>query len=337
MRYLVLLIFTLWPMTLLAQEWEEQGFFGNENAESTLRVISSTDTALFAPIIETFVRQNPTIAVEYLVTSTAELDRHVRSRPSAYDVVVSSAMDLQLKLANDGLARELSITDLPDWARWRNSLFAFTTEPATIAINKSAFADQGIPQSRQDLISALRANPEAFQGRVGTYDVRLSAAGYLFATQDARASETYWRLMEVMGSLDAKLYCCSSAMINDLIAGEIDMAYNVLGSYAQARLPEAEDLHIILPSDFPTTMMRSALVPTDAPSPEGAENFVRHLISLQTTTASGFISPLPPLDLSDAAGNRSNIALEPALMTYLDAIKRRSFLKEWESAVIQGE
>lgn len=341
MRYLILLTVILWPLLWPiaphAQDWEEQGFFGDQSAPETLRVISSTDADLFAPIIDIFVRQNPNIAVEYLVTSTAELDRHVRTRPGAYDVVVSSAMDLQLKLANDGLAKELSISGLPDWARWRNSLFAFTTEPAAIAINKSAFSGQDIPQTRQDLIRALRANPEAFQGRVGTYDVRQSAAGYLFATQDARASETYWRLMEVMGSLDTKLYCCTSGMINDLISGEIDMAYNVLGSYTQARLSESEDLHIILPSDFPITMMRSALVPTRAPNPEAAESFVRHLIALQTTSDSGFVSPLPLLDLANSAGNRANISLEPALMTYLDTIKRRSFLKEWESAVIQGD
>lgn len=337
MRYLILLTMLLWPLASVAQEWEDQGFFGDPDAAASLRIISSTDTSFFAPIIESFVGQNPSISVNYFVTSTADLDRRVRAHPTSYDVVVSSAMDLQLKLANDGYARELSVDGLPDWAQWRKSLFAFTTEPATIAINRSAFPEGEIPQSRQDLIRALRADGDAFQGRVGTYDVRLSAAGYLFATQDARASETFWRLMEVMGSLDAKLYCCSSAMIDDLIAGKIDVAYNVLGSYAQARLPEADDLHIILPSDFPTTMMRSALAPVGSENPEDAEAFVRHLIALQTAPAGQFDLPLPQLDLTDAAGNRSNIALEPALMTYLDTIKRRSFLKEWESAVIQGD
>lgn len=335
MRYLILLVLIIWPWVSVAQEWEEESVFGNPDAARSLRVISSTDISFFAPILEMFVRQNPSISLEYYVTSTADLDRRVRAHPTSFDVVVSSAMDLQLKLANDGFARSLSISDLPEWAQWRGSLFAFTTEPATIAINRSAFSEADIPRSRQDLIRVLRENADAFQERVGTYDVRLSAAGYLFATQDARSSETYWRLMEVMGSLDAKLYCCSSAMIDDLIAGKIDVAYNVLGSYAQARLPEADDLHIILPSDFPTTMMRSALVPTGAKNPEDAEAFVRHLITLQTAPAGQYDLPLPPLDLTNAAGNRSNIALEPALMTYLDAIKRRSFLKEWESAIIQ--
>ena len=82
-------------------------------------------------------------------------------------------------------------------------MFAFTSEPAAIVINRAAFEGLPIPETRQELIEALRARPDVFRGRIGTYDVRQSGLGYLFATQDARASETFWRLMEVMGGFDA--------------------------------------------------------------------------------------------------------------------------------------
>ncbi|CUI39286.1 ABC transporter substrate-binding protein [Cognatishimia activa] len=336
MRYFILLILTLIPAFALGQEWEEEARFGNEGAQSTLRVISSTDTSFFAPVIETFVAKSPSVAISYFVTSTAELNRIVRENPSGYDVVISSAMDLQLKLANDGFAKELTVDGLPDWAKWRSSLFAFTTEPAAIVMNKKAFPDGRIPQTRQELIQAMRDRPEEFSGRIGTYDVRESGLGYLFATQDARASETYWRLTEVMGSLKARLYCCSSAMIDDLVTGELAVAYNVLGSYAKARQDTSDQLQIVLPSDFPTTMMRTALVSAQSSQPQIAEDFVQHLISLQTGSTDNNM-PLPPLDVENAVTGRSNIALEPALMTYLDRLKRRNFLKEWESAIIQGQ
>lgn len=336
MRNLILLILSLIPAFALGQDWEEQARFGRDDAQSTLRVISSTDTSFFAPVIETFVAKSPSVAVSYFVTSTADLNAIVRENPADYDVVISSAMDLQLKLANDGFAEELSVSGLPDWAQWRSSLFAFTTEPAAIVISAQAFPDGNLPQTRQDLIQAMRDRPEVFTGRVGTYDVRESGLGYLFATQDARASETYWRLTEVMGSLKARLYCCSSAMINDLISGDLAVAYNVLGSYAQARDDVSDQLQIILPSDFPTTMMRTALVSAQSPQPQIAEGFVQHLISLQTASSDNDM-PLPPLDFENAATGRSKIALEPALMTYLDRLKRRNFLKEWESAIIQGQ
>lgn len=68
--------------------------------------------------------------------------------------------------------------------------------------------------------------------------------------------------MEVIGSLDAQLYCCSGAMIDDLAQGRILVAYNVLGSYALVRADTENVLTVILPSEFPTTMMRTAFVST---------------------------------------------------------------------------
>ena len=334
MRNLITVILWLLPQAICAQDWEDRQLFNAQASTQMLRIISSTDTSLFAPIIESFVSQYPSIAVEYLVTGTADIDEIFRTSPGAFDLVISSAMDLQLKIANDGLARQVPDVRHPSWGQWRQSLFAFTSEPATIVINRAAFAGHPIPSTRQELIEALRARPEIFRGRIGTYDVRQSGLGYLFATQDARASETYWRLMEVMGALDVRLYCCSGAMIDDLADGTIVVAYNVLGSYAAARLEIKDAIDIILPSDFPTTMMRTAMVSIEAPHPESAEAFIRHLIT-QQSDSHGDVFPLPPLNLQLTDGESATIGLEPALITFLDTLKRRRFLAEWEDAVIQ--
>ncbi len=329
MRYLIALIVALLASACMAEEWEDQRVFTSAADGPRLRIISSTDTALFAPLIEGFLTQNPDVSVEYLVTGTADLNARVRAAPEAFDVVISSAMDLQLKLANDGFAMPLKDMPGAEWAQWHDSLFAFTQEPAAIVINRAAFAGHPVPQTRQELIEALRARPEAFRGKVGTYDIRQSGLGYLFATQDARASETFWRLMEVMGGLDLRLYCCSGDMIDDLTSGSIAVAYNVLGSYATARVEGKEALEVILPSDFQTTMMRTAMVVKNTQHPAVAEAFVRHLI-----VAGPELAPLPLLT-SQQAQETAVITLEPALLTYLDTLKRRKFLTAWEDAVIQ--
>jgi iron(III) transport system substrate-binding protein len=336
MRYLVLLVMALFSTGAIAQDWEDRRVFAGAQSKQTLRIISSTDTSFFAPIIDSFLRERPDVSVEYLVTGTADIGGIFRDAPADYDVVISSAMDLQLKLANDGYALRIDGIAQPPWAQWRQSLFAFTTEPATIVINTAAFAGQPIPRTRQELIQALRADPEKFRGKVGTYDVRISGLGYLFATQDARASESFWRLTEVMGSLQARLYCCSGAMIDDLADGKIYVAYNVLGSYAAARRDTADILEVILPSDFPTTMMRTAFVSQQSAQPEAAAAFIRHLTAAQSGTNGQDAFPLPPL--TDGLGRQGQvgISLEPALMTYLDRLKRRTFLREWESAIIQS-
>ncbi len=329
MRYLIALIVTLLASACAAEEWEDQRVFNAAAEGPRLRIISSTDTALFAPLIEGFLTRNPDVSVEYLVTGTADLNARVRAAPEAFDVVISSAMDLQLKLANDGFAMPLKDMPGAEWAQWHDSLFAFTQEPAAIVINRAAFAGYPVPQTRQELIEALRARPETFRGKVGTYDIRQSGLGYLFATQDARASETFWRLMEVMGGLDLRLYCCSGEMIDDLTSGSITVAYNVLGSYATARVEGKEALEVILPSDFQTTMMRTAMVAKNTQYPAVAEAFVRHLI-----VAGPELAPLPLLT-SQQAQESAVITLEPALLTYLDTLKRRKFLTAWEDAVIQ--
>ena len=65
-----------------------------------------------------------------------------------------------------------------------------------------------------------------------------------------------------MGNLGARLYCCSSDMIDDVASGRIAVAYNVLGSYAEARHDVADHIEIIQPSDFTTVMLRTALIPS---------------------------------------------------------------------------
>lgn len=335
MRYFIFLAALLAPFCSFAQEWEDRQVFGSSD-QAAIRVLSSTDTSFFAPIIENFIASSPNVSVEYLVIGTADIDRIFRIAPEQFDVVISSAMDLQLKLTNDGFAMPLLDVDHPEWAQWHDRLFAFTSEPAAIVINRQALSDLPIPSSRQDLIELMRGYPDRFQGRVGTYDVRQSGLGYLFATQDARASETYWRLMEVMGRVDAKLYCCSGQMIDDLREGELVLAYNVLGSYARSRAETSDDLMVILPSDFPITMMRTALVSAHAANPQRAIGFLRHLLKLQAA-GDPLVFPLPPLAGSAYNEVQRTINLDPALMTYLDQMKRDAFIGEWEDAVVQDE
>ncbi len=318
-----------------AQEWEDRQRFGAADASTTLHILSSTDTALFAPVLAAFVAGRDSVAIEYFVAGTADLNSIFRQSPNAYDVIISSAMDLQFKLANDGFAQPMEMLGYPDWAHWRHTLFGFTSEPAAIVLNRQAFDGRDVPQTRQAVIRVLRESPDQFRGRVGTYDVRQSGLGYLFATQDARTSETYWRLMEVMGNLEVQLYCCSGAMIEDVAAGKILLAYNVLGSYAAAREDLAHQLEIVFPSDFQTIMMRTALISAQTANPEVSREFMRHLLGASTKPVPGSRALLPMLELDGDAAGQAMIELSPALLTYLDALKSRGFLAEWVNAMIQ--
>jgi iron(III) transport system substrate-binding protein len=334
MRYLVLtILLTLASLPVQAFEIEGRARFGPEGAARTLKVISTADIAFFEPLVATFLSKNSDLSIDYVVASSAELMRAIYDERAPFDLAISSAMDLQTKLANDGLAqrhRSAARDAMPDWAVWNDMLFAFTQEPAAIVVSKAGLGDLPLPRDRNDLIRLLRQHPDHFRGRVGTYDVRQSGLGYLFATQDTRASETYWRLTEVLGGLDVQLFCCSSDMIEAVRSGELLIAYNVLGSYAMNRADRSE-FDIILPTDFTTVMLRTALIPANAPAPDLSGLFVDHLME---QSHAGPNAPFLEPRQSDAALHR--IRLGPGLLVFLDQLKRRAFLSEWESAIFQN-
>jgi len=340
MRYIFALITLVYSSVFFsthlgAVEWEARKTFKGSNATNTLRVLSTADTDVFSPIIESFLQDNPDLAIEYLVAGSTDVYSEFLESSDQYDVLISSAMDLQLKLVNDGFALRADDLQLPEWAQWRQSLFGFTLEPAAIVINKAVFENLQIPQSRQEMIEILRRNPSTFKGKIGTYDVRASGLGYLFATQDARRSETYWRLTEIMGSLDVQLYRGSGEMIDDLAVGKIAISYNVLGSYAEARTEFVDKIEVILPSEFPTTMMRTALISAKSTKQTAAISLVRYLISSQWGGPDELRKTLPSLQHAPDSLQRSAITLEPGLMVFLDRLKRQNFIDEWERAIIQ--
>lgn len=305
---------------------------------TVLRVISTADLDVFEPFILRFQVQNPDIGIDYVTASSAELNRAIRGG-AAFDLALSSAMDLQFTLANDGFAQTYRSGDtdaLPDWARWNDQLFAFTAEPAVIVINEARFDGLPLPRTRAELVTLLRDNPDRFAGRLGTYDLRASGLGYLFATQEARSSDAYWRLTEVMGRLDAQLFCCSSQMIDGVASGDLALAYNVLGSYAAQRLDSDAGLAVLPLEDFANVMLRTALIPATAQAVDAAGAMLDAL--LREGMGQGATTPvLPPLQTrGDAdASPFGPIRLGPALMVYLDRLNRESFLEAWDAAMEQ--
>lgn len=330
---------TLFASVAFGFEVEDRRMYPAEPEETVLRVISTADLDVFDPIIRAFQIQNPGVAVDYTVTGTTDLMMAIQEEGAKFDVAISSAMDLQTKLVNDGFAQDYPspATALPDWATWRNQLFAFTQEPAVMVVSSKFFDSGEAPKSRDELIAVLRQNPERFHGRVGTYDVRTSGFGYLLATQDSRNSEAFWRLMEVMGRLDARLYCCSGEMISDVADGKLALAYNVLGSYAASQLKTTDGFQIIELSDFVNVMLRTVLIPNNATNVSGARAMVDFLTGLDARADLVEASGLPGVNIVALQENPAHrpIKLGPGLLVFLDQLKRRNFLRSWESSIEQ--
>jgi iron(III) transport system substrate-binding protein len=328
------------PMAAAGFEIEDFKTYPAQRASQTLRIISTADGAAFDPIIRAYQAENPGVSVEYTIASSTELMKAIYDEAAAFDLAISSAMDLQTKIANDGFALPYTspaTQALPGWAKWRDQVFAFTQEPAVLVVSDAFFAASEVPRNREDLIGLLRDDPVRFRGRVGTYDVRISGLGYLFATQDSRNSENYWRLTEVMRGLDARLYCCSGAMIRDVENGRLALAYNVLGSYAETRIAETTGIRIVELDDFLSVMLRTALIPNTAENIVPAQAMVDFLARLNSRPDLVALSGLPPIDEIRLRSNNAlrPIRLGPGLLVFLDRLKRQTFLRSWASAIEQ--
>lgn len=327
----------LWASSAPALEIEDQKRYPG-TGPTMITVVSTADLDVFEPFILQFQAEQPAIGIDYIVASSADLHMAIKNG-EVFDVAISSAMDLQFQLANDGAAQRYTspVTDaLPAWARWRDQVFAFTAEPAVTVISRERFAGLPRPKTRQELIALLRQNPDVFEASIGTYDVRQSGLGYLFATQEARNSDTFWRLSELMGRQGAALYCCSAQMIDDVGSGRLALAYNVLGSYAAERIARDDRLEVLELEDYATVMLRTALIPATANEIEGASLFLDRLLQ-EGLRDNPDTWVLPPLGAADQPEARAYgpIRLGPALLVYLDRLNREAFLRAWSDALVQ--
>ena len=328
--------------------WANPVWYGNANAARMLYIHSAMDLESFEPLLEAFIALYPQVKVAYQDINTLELYHQTikeKEAPQA-SLVISSAMDLQLKLVNDGLAQtyQSETTEaLPSMAKWRNQLFAFSYEPIVMLVNKKLFPGP-LPQDRQDLLRTIRQNELAMTARIGMYDIRKSGVGYLLVSQDARQADATWgRLLEAFGSHDVQTYCCTRDVIDDVASGKLVLGYNLLGSYASQRASQDSNLEMILPKDYTLMLKRVALIPKKAPNAADAGLFLDFILSeagQEMMQRRGLLFPIQA-DVSSlnspyiiqASGPTRTIELDQQLLVGRDYAKQKRLIQSWESAL----
>ncbi|MGV7033519.1 ABC transporter substrate-binding protein [Methylobacterium symbioticum] len=315
----------------------------------SLNLHAATDVAAMRPLIEDFQATRPDVGITYTEYVTAELFDRMRvacEGAGGVDLVLSSSVDQLVKLVNDGCAEKLGLasTGLPRWTRWRDELFGFTFEPAVIVYNRDAVRPEDVRRTRAELIDLLRADPERYAGRIGTYDVTSSGIGYLFSAYDARAGAVFGRVMEALGRARVSLSCCTTDILDALSAGRLAIGYNLLGSYAVAAVRAGAPLRVVIPRDYTLVLSRAIFVPKRAPHTEAARAFVAYLLSArgqararETSFAFGFDgNTVPEADgpaLPPASAILRPIEISPELLAIQDRAKRARLLGDWRSAV----
>ncbi len=324
----------------------------NIGSPATVTIYSTTDIDIARPLISAFQDIYPHIGVSYHDLQSLDLyDRVIREsdeKRETADFVFSSAMDLQMKLANDGYAaayQSETTLGVPGWANWRNEAFGVTYEPAVIVYNKSYFKDREVPKTRADLEVLLNQDNSDFFGRIATYDVQRSGFGLLMLARDLEHYPDIWKLVKAFGRNGVKLYTSTAAILDRVSQGKSALGYNVLGSYARARAKRDPAIQIITPRDFTVVLSRIALIPRFAKSPATGKLFLDYILSRtgqQVLAENTGLSAIHPRVEGPNTANalRQNIGeslrpikVGPGLLVYLDQVKRAKLLKKWEQSL----
>ncbi len=346
-------VFTYAPLRTSQAADPEQSLLSSTTPKAV--IYGSADIGAFTTVIEAFQQENPFIGVEYHQLQTLEmydmtLVQRQNGEPNA-DLIISSSMDLQMKLANDGYAiphESAETRALPHWARWRNEAFAVTQEPAVIAYNREFFRENDLepPRTRDDFIRLLNDHDDLLSEKVTTYDIERSGVGFLFLARDERFFPGIWDFVRTLGQSKVKLYSNTSPMLEKIADGQVVLGYNLLGSYAETFSQRNQNLGVILPDDFIVVYSRIAIIPRDARNPNLGARFLDFILSVKGQTVlqnDGNFNPVrtdvPPSSFSslifDRYGERvRSFPVGPGLLVYLDQAKRQRFIRRWQDALL---
>ena len=322
---------------------EARSRFGADGAAGRILVRGTTDMDQFAPLLDAFVSAAPEIAVDYEQWGSNDLYQvsaaGCRGEAALADLVVSSSVDQQVMLVNDGCAqphRSVPVAALPAAENWRDELIGVTQEPAVIVYNRDLVPAGEAPRSRFDLIDLLRPADSRYAGRVATYDIEASGLGYLFAFADSQQAATFGSLIEAFARSGAVATCCSVEIIDGVAEGRYLIAYTVLGSYAIHRAASDRRIAVVAPEDYTLVLSRAAMIPKGAANPTAAGLLVDFMLSGPGRAALAGTGLRFPFAAPSGLGVEEDplyrpIPLSPTLLLGLDQQKGAAFLARWRA------
>jgi iron(III) transport system substrate-binding protein len=361
MRFVKLPLLLAWAMALvaIAQAQVPAGYPADYKAvvdgakkEGKVVVYSTTDAKLVQPLIKDFEAAFPGIKVEYTDMNSTEVYNRFISENAANatsaDAVWSSSMDLQMKLAADGLAlpyKSPEIPALPAWAHWKDTVYATTFEPIAIVYNKRLVAADEVPKTHADFVKLLNTKADKFQKKVTTYDAEKSGVGFMLVNQDAKLNPQFWDLVKAMGARGVNMQSSTGTMMERISSGENLIGYNILGSYALTRAKKDPSIGIAFTTDYNLVLSRLAFVAKNAKNPNAGKVWVDYLLSKRGQTITAEQAELYSIR-TDITGKDSGVAfakelgsavkpipVSTDLLAGLDQTKRLEFLKQWQTTL----
>lgn len=325
------------------------------NKEGKVVIYSALDTKAAQPLIKDFSALYPNVKVEYNDMNSTEMYNRfiaeVASGQGSSDVMWSSAMDLQVKLVDDGQALAYpspEASKLPGWAVYKSQAYGTTYEPAVFIYNKRLVTGDDIPQDHAGFAKLINTKVDKFKNKVTTYDIEKSGVGFMFVVQDTKYFAGMQDLEKGFGATSYKVYSSTGNMLEKVSSGEHLLGYNVLGSYALVRAKKDQSLGVVLPKDYTLVLSRVIFIGKAAKNPNAAKLWVDYILSQRGQKLIGsdveLFSIRNDVDAEYTAaslnkqlgGNVKPIPVSSEIVGYLDQKKRLEFLNAWKATLAAG-
>jgi iron(III) transport system substrate-binding protein len=323
--------------------------------EGKVVIYSALDTKAAQPLIKDFEAAYPGIKVEYNdMNSTEMYNRFIAEQASGQggaDVMWSSAMDLQVKLVDEGNALPYASPEapkLPGWAVYKGEAWGTTYEPSVIIYNKRLVTADEVPHDHAALVKLLNAKPDKFKGKVTTYDIEKSGVGFMFVVQDTKYFPGMKDLEKAFGKVSYRVYASTGNMLEKVSSGEHLLGYNVLGSYALVRAKKDPSLGVVLPKDYTLVLSRVMFIGKQAKNPNAAKVWTDYILSKRGQAMIGGAVELFAIRTDvdaeytaaslnkELGANVKPIPVSAEIVTYLDPKKRLDFLSAWKAELAAG-
>lgn len=320
--------------------------------EGKLVIYAATDSKAAEPLIKDFNTLYPGIKVEYNDMNSTEIYNRFISEAAAggatADVLWSSAMDLQIKLVNDGYGMQYKtpeISALPFWAQMNNTAYGTTFEPAVFIYNKRQVSADEVPHTHAELTKLLETKTDKYKGKVITYDIEKSGVGFMFITQDMRVNDKFWDMAKAVGKADVRVQSSTGSMLERVSSGEDLLGFNILGPYAQVRAKKDPNLGVVIPKDYTLVLSRVEFISKAAKHPNAAKLWVDYVLSKRGQNLIANASKLNAVrndltgentasELSKEIGKGLKpLQVNVMMLQYMDQTKRLAFLKQWKEAM----
>jgi iron(III) transport system substrate-binding protein len=324
-------------------------------AEGKVVIYSALDTKAAQPLIRDFNAVYPDIKVEYNDMNSTELYNRFIAESAAgqggADVMWSSAMDLQVKLVDEGKAMEYKSPEsakLPAWSLYKNMAYGTTFEPAVFIYNKRLVTGDEIPTDHASFAKIINTHVDKYKGKVTTYDIEKSGVGFMFVVQDTKYFPGIKDLERGFGATSYKVYGSTGNMLEKTSSGEHLLGYNVLGSYAMVRAKKDPGLGVVLPKDYTLVLSRVIFIGKGAKNPNAAKLWVDYVLSQRGQKMIGsdvelysirddVDAPYTAAKLKAELGaNIKPIPVSAEITEMLDSKKRLEFLGAWKASLAAG-